>query len=404
MTLAAASCYDAAMRSLPVAVRLVVCNAGLAFLASACQLVLDPDSYSGGNGGSNPDGGPGTDGGSTLQCDNEQTFAHLKDISLPSPGEALVLDDTSGNYSLDTDGLQLSHPAVNLPAVALQHIKQADGTMAAVLVVPRFEIARNAILRATGTRPLIIVSTGDILVGGEIDVSSSATGKGAGANTAPGCAAGGDGKAGLFNAAGGRGGGGGGGGFGAPGGAGGDGDTANTTGGSRGGSNLASFTESVRGGCQGGGGRTSTGEKSGGEGGGAIQLSACGMIQLTSGAFLRASGASGSADTTVSGSGGGSGGYIGLDANRVIAQALPPIQLLANGGDGGPGTSSGGVGGNFGMPQGADGSSDTSGGGGGGGVGVIWIRSKSALTFDNVDVSPKPLCDNMTTMPPQCSL
>lgn len=170
----------------------------------------------------------------------------------------------------------------------------------------------------TGTRPLVLVATGAITVGGILDVSSHiGAGTGPGSPGAP-CAAGGSPVAG-----GNAGGGGAGGSFQSAGGDGGKGDDDQVAGGSAG-SAQTSFAQ-LRAGCPGqvGGGPGGVA----GAGGGAVYLVSATSIQVT-GSIL-ASGAGANGANASGGSGGGSGGMIVLHA-----PAIQQGTLIANGGGG----------------------------------------------------------------------
>lgn len=246
---------------------------------------------------------------------------------------------------------------------------------------------------AIGTRPLVLLATGAMVVGpsATIDVSSYRNGqRGAGANHtgcpeggAPGSSAngGGGGAGGSHQTRGGNGGAGGGGAAG----------TAGATG-------TQPF---LRGGCRGAnGGAGSSAGGAGGDAGGALYVLSAGALEIHG--KLRASGAGGvgAAAGKGGGGGGGSGGMIALYGAPLSVTA--GAQIWANGGGGGGGAASsasgsdgsesftptspanfgtggsgGGTGGNGGggaiatQPGGTGQTGDRGGGGGGGGVGVI---------------------------------
>lgn len=186
-------------------------------------------------------------------------------------------------------------------------------------------------LRATGTKPLVLVASDTITTSAPIDVAShrlptEEIGAGADsaacdAGTAPATATGtsGGGAGGSFI------------GFGGDGGNGADPQTGPGNGGSGGGHGAGAGTVTVlRGGCP---GRTGAGTApgAGGHGGGAVFLIAGNKIEIHGG--ITAGGEGGSAATSGSsgGGGGGTGGMIGFDAPIVAADSL----ILANGGGGG---------------------------------------------------------------------
>lgn len=277
-----------------------------------------------------------------------------------------------------------------------------DARNAAWCVIAGESVTVPGTVHVTGSKPLVIVATQTISIGGTLDASSKRVGGqvGAAANPAA-CAA---------IAPPGTSGGGAGGSFGADGGDGGDGPTANT--GGTPGAATPSPT-ALRGGCRGQDGNGTT-KGSGGNGGGAVYLIA--ETSITIDGILTASGAGATNGTTNSsgGGGGGSGGFIGLDAPAVSCNGI----LIANGGGGGEGSGSatagnpgqdattvtaaqggslgstnggdggdGGAGGSTGGQDGSNGS--TSGGGGGGGVGIVRLYRASALDGTGA-VSPGP--------------
>ena len=288
--------------------------------------------------------------------------------------------------------------------------------------------------RAEGGRPLVIVATDSITIGGDLDVSSTrgAT-PGAGANAAACLMANIEGED-----DGGGGGGGGGGGFGAVGGNAGLGDTnrsngggagTEATGGTGGAMSISMF---IRGGCRGGDGGSTNGGNGGANqgtnhgvgssGGGAVYLIAGSSITVQATGAIYASGAGGDGgnDTSGGGGGGGSGGLVGLDAPTITLTGH--IAANGGGGGGGAGSSDGGNGGDGAQPgaaaawnqratAGIGGTQNPPGqtpggqggatgnlagdvspasvggsGGGGGGVGVVWVHG----TVTGTQISPPP--------------
>lgn len=225
-------------------------------------------------------------------------------------------------------------------------------------VMSGVNITASGTVRVVGARPLAIVATQDLTIGGSttLDASSVAGGtSGAGANLGmcqAGTAPGGDG---------GGGGGGAGGSFRSRGGAGGTG--MGSSGGVSGGTVPA---PTVRAGCRGqGGGGTTPGP--GGDSGGSIYLVAGGRLQIDG--RINASGAGGRGATggKSGGGGGGSGGMITLHGTPIAVGT--GARLWANGGGGGGGGSSssaGTTGGQAAEPTsgGAGGTGDGTGGGG----------------------------------------
>ena len=223
-------------------------------------------------------------------------------------------------------------------------------------------ITINQSLRATGTKPLVLVAVDSISVAMSIDVASHRMGAmdslGAGADPTTGCNAGtppgaatggsGGGAGGSFIGAGGSGGVGGGGG------------TSGVHG-------LAiSLGTVLHGGCPGqdgaGGGRGARGH-----GGGAVFLIAGNSITVGGTINAGGEGGEGATATADGGGGGGAGGLIGFDATTITVTGT----LIANGGGGGEGSSNqtGNPGSDVSMTTAAPGGTNGSGPGGDGGAG-----------------------------------
>ncbi len=205
---------------------------------------------------------------------------------------------------------------------------------------------------ATGTRPLVLMSSGDIAIA-TLDVASHrGMPDGAAANSSmckpPGASQ--------------TGGGGGGGGFG---GAGGDGGNGAGNGGKGG---MTSAAASLRGGCPGADGTTTNTH---GNGGGAVMLMAATSISISDAIDASGAGALAASATNGAGaSGGGSGGLIDLEAPTINNAGV----VYANGGSGSEGSGSGGTQGQAGndptgvsAAPGGGGLSGTGGNGGNGG-------------------------------------
>lgn len=294
----------------------------------------------------------------------------------------------------------------------------ADGSEVCVVAFRNVTIPAGMTFRATGSRPVVLLASGDIDIAGTLDVSAY------GQTPGPGGGHGGDSTRadGTGDAAGHGGahvgtyadGGGGGGGMCGAGAAGGMGGAA--AGGS-GGVAAAAATElsPLSGGSGGGRGGNSPTWGFGGAGGGALQLTAAGSITIT-GTILAGGGGgmggpTGPMCTTnaASGGGGGSGGAILIEATTI---SVAGASFVAAGGGGGGGASAclvgesaggdgqdgadavstaiggvsggptfgaaGGDGGGFmmldGLPGGANANSNSNGGGGGGGAGCILFR------------------------------
>jgi hypothetical protein len=207
-------------------------------------------------------------------------------------------------------------------------------------------ISVEALLRATGSRPLVLVARDSIAVSNTIDVGSHRgvtpeTGAGAdpatcAAGTSPGTSGGGAG--GTFAGTGGTGG-----------------NSDSNAGGTP--ALVTALTE-LQGGCAGQDGQgAAKGVK--GHGGGAVFLLAGNTIDVGGGINAAGEGGSGGANTDSGGGGGGAGGMIGFDAPMITGRGL----ILANGGGGGGGSGGANPGG-----AGSDPSSITAAPGGNGAV------------------------------------
>jgi hypothetical protein len=278
-------------------------------------------------------------------------------------------------------------------------------------VIAANTITINAPLRATGTKPLVLLAVTSIDVVNTIDVGSHRLGAmdsiGAGADPT------GSGRCNAGNppsAVGGTSGGGGGGSF-----IGGGGNGANGGSGSGGGhGSVTPLGTVLRGGCPGQNGAGTTPGK-GGHGGGAVFLIAGNSI--TVGGMILAGGEGGAGGTSNSdgGGGAGAGGLIGFDAMSITVTGT----LIANGGGGGGGASLGGTnggnggdadlttaapGGNGGNSSGGSGGAgsagsaggsgvtpgDATGGGGGGGGGAGLIKGPPASLGTKVSPAATP--------------
>jgi len=267
-------------------------------------------------------------------------------------------------------------------------------------------VGNKPTLSAHGSRPVVLMSAGDIILPGPAAIDMA--GHLASATTAPGgdlCAAGtpANGSGGGY-----------GGSFGSLGGIGGA-DAGNNLGGVP---SPAIVPQALHGGCGGEAGLTGGGIA--GHGGGAVALLAAGMIQIDG--LIDASGGGGGGSKTNNNKGGGgagAGGMIVIDAPTVTGGAT--AKIVANGGSGGegsggmhgkdgndpppdpsmaaPGGAGGSTGGDGGFGAtgtglagveagpGLAGTSGAGGGGGGGGVGVVKAFQNAVLPGM---VSPPP--------------
>jgi hypothetical protein len=245
---------------------------------------------------------------------------------------------------------------------------RCDTAITATCTIAAMSLATTGSVRATGTRPLVLVGADAVNIEGTLDVASHVgSDDGAAANNSA-CESGTSVMVGsLAGAAGGS--------FATVGGAGGRG----ADGAPAGKPAAAVAPTTLRGGCPGQGtGDTPNGTGSGGAGGGAVYLIAGSQILIqgtidASGAGAASQGLPGGAPS--GGCGGGAGGMIGFDAPNIELAGI----VFANGGGGGGGDAEeGGAGGAGADPTGvgaalggAGGSAaDPLGGGGAGGDGA----------------------------------
>jgi hypothetical protein len=302
-------------------------------------------------------------------------FGSLVPICLVTPPSAPVDLHTQG---IDTDTSLLCNET-NDPA-----------TRYCVIAGTTLSLARDEVLSAQGSRPLVLLATSQLDLSGLVDAVSYHFGssrRGAGANPAGLCdvqvATGASGGAGGSLA-----------------GIGGAGASVNGVAGGAGPS--ADPASGLRGGCPGGAGGNGGG--SGGSGGGAVALIA-GDLRISGVVKAAGAGGQGGPASQSGGGGGGAGGMIVLDAASItlIASSV----LLVGGGGGGQGGSSaaagadggeagtgtipgpagsavdnaggaGGLGSTDTMPNGASAIAGASGGGGGGGGGAGYVRMRTA--------------------------
>ncbi len=320
--------------------------------------------------------------------------------------EPLILDE-NGTYSYDTDTGILTSPAQTpVPHTSVTLGGNADDPR--VVVAGFINVKALTTLRATGGRPLILVSWENLMVAGAIDVGSDDTDVGAGANS-DNCD-----TSEAGDSAENGGGGGGGGGFGGAGGAGADAEDGD---GSDGGAGSDAISDpGFHGGCpgaDGGDGQSEIGGD-GGNSGGAVYLLARKSLLIGGIIASGGQGGSGSQGDRSGGGGGGSGGMIGLEAGTI--QLGSGAVIAANGGGGGGGTNqmtaaagqhgqlgavaalggdgegnapsaNGGDGGYVTVIDGQDGVTSNRGGGGGGG-GAGHITSRGALSNNGATISP----------------
>ena len=385
--------------------------AWLALVAAGCNQVLgvtDPHLHDGGPLGG--DAGDTTDGSTACAGDGfGYTISNVASCDIPAAAAASVvlnstIDTTAGTVTVGTS-------VQPLPASAL--VAQPGGPQVRVVSVTGFRVPPGITVNVVGQYGLVIVVHGDVVIDGMVTASADHTTPAAGSRSAAACGAS-AGVAGVV-ASGGAGatssgsGGGGHGGAGAAGGAA-MGILGNTIPGGPGGvSDTNLVLRPLRGGCPGG---VRAGDAPA-AGGGAIQISASGRIDI-SGTIAAAGGGGFARDTSAPAPAGGAGGGILLEAGTLALAATAAV--TANGGAGadGGGTTAdcsgenghprnampaagGACGGSTditGGPGGAGttpahgGDSGTRGTGGGGGVGRIAIHSHAFTSAMGSVVSP----------------
>jgi hypothetical protein len=355
--------------------------------------------------------------------------AHCAEM-IPSNVEPTLWDPSAEDVVIEAD-TRFDTTACAAMRTGSEVVTQADGSEVCVLRAAAFRVNEGAMLRVTGSRPLVVMATDEVRIDGTLDVS------GGGVEPGPGGGAGGfwtaeaSGWGGQGPHGGGYGGhegtfddgGGGGGSFcgaGASGGRGGsaDGGFGGTT------EDAAYVLEPLMGGSGGGRGRGSVSSFSmnagaGGGGGGALQISSPSRIRVR-GRILAGGGGGGGGQSMGgtgtnwgSAGGGGSGGAILLEAPEVMFDGASELNAAGGGGGASAGTNGGGPAGQNGqdaararahggvdlggsyaarggdgsavddlaaLPGESNGSSAGNGGGGGGGAGCILVRTGDAST------------------------
>ena len=236
---------------------------------------------------------------------------------------------TPGTYQVNTESLEIKNEGTTV----------ATGVNVGGVAVFSFEavnIPAGAVLEATGSLPLELLASGEMVLAGRIRANGqNAIEENSGEKNEPG-PGGGAGGTEKENAGEGPGAGGGGTGSSAGGGGAGFGGAGATGGedagaGGAGGGVYGNLAVALQGGSGGGGATSGSGAARGGAGGGAVELVAS-ALTITSTAVVTVAGGSGSGGGNGA-SGGGSGGGILLHANTINVTG----ELLANGGGGGTG-------------------------------------------------------------------
>ena len=273
---------------------------------------------------------------------------HFNACAIPAPLGDVTLTAALSPYQYATTnaGGALTDKNGAAVSIASMQLTPTTGPAVALMSVRNFTVDSGAQLRIIGSKPLIIAAWGTMQIAGTIDAGSHRgvrAGGGSGPSQCTGAPAASPGV--DESTTGGGSGGGGGGAFRGHGGTGGPGDTGGQNGGGAGG-NPVTFPTFVRGGCPGaksgkaGPDATTPSDTNttaeGGLGGGAVQLTSRGALQVTATGVVVAGGAGGEGaplGSAVGGGGGGAGGYIGFDAATL--QIVGGATVAANGGGGG---------------------------------------------------------------------
>lgn len=347
--------------------------------------------------------------------------ANFGRCDVPVPGSAIDLS-AGGDWAIDTDTGEIRElPDGSPSALTSVAYSQNGGPEILIVSATSLSIPVGASLAVEGSRPLALVSAGEVVIDGLFWARAEGATAGPGGGVASVCISG-TGQDGAAQAAGGGEGGSGGGG-GAHGSAGGDGAIVDESGDAPTPGGTVSGNVSIaplRGGCGGGAGGLDTGGAGGG-GGGAIQLVSGVSIEVGANGVIAAPGGGGRGvnDNFSGGGGGGSGGALLFESHAITVSGF----VTAHGGGGGAGARDdtpsddgedghtdntapaagghgswgGGNGGNGavdgnpaedGAPGNTRSGRPAGGGGGGGGVGRIHLRSIDATPTVTGTISP----------------
>lgn len=308
--------------------------AWLALLAAGCNQVLgvtDPHLHDGGLLGG--DAGDLTDGSPACAGDGfGYTISNVAPCDVPAAAGSFLLVNSTVDTTAGT--LTVGTAVQPLPASAVV-AQLGGGPQVRVVSVTGLDVPPNITVNVVGQFGLVLVVRGNVTIDGTVLASADHTTPAAGSRTAAACgaSAGAPGVVGNDPSGGSSGGGGGGhGGSGAPGGnATGTFGTTTIPGGVGGVADTNLALRPLRGGCPGG-------VRAGGvpaAGGGAIQISASGRIDI-SGTIAAAGGGAVALDTSVPAPAGGSGGGVLLEAGAIAMTANAAV--TANGGAGADGS------------------------------------------------------------------
>jgi hypothetical protein len=383
--------------------------------AAGCNQVLGvTDPHLHGGGGAGDDGGMiGSGGGFPCTGDDfGYTISNVASCDIPFAATDLPFLDVATTATIDTTAGMLTVGPATIPLPSTALVTQHDGGQARVIALTGLDVPSGITIQVVGQYGLVLVVDGDVSIDGVLLASADHTTPAAGSRSAAACsasagAAGTVGAIGATNSSGA-----GGGGYGASGATGGATmaflGSSIIPGGAGGIADPNLTLRPLRGGCPGGGGVGGVPAS----GGGAIQISASGRIDI-SGTIAAGGGGAIASDTSSAAAAGGSGGGILLEASAIAMTAKAAV--TANGGAGadGSGTAAtcsgenghpsnaipaaggscsgditGGAGGTSTAPA-HGGDSGMRGTGGGGAVGRIGIHSH-VFTLGTGIVSPPP--------------
>ena len=251
-----------------------------------------------------------------------------------SPSANAAVDGCAAEFSTTTDSFVTDTCGLrpNISRVI------SAGQEATALAFGDLILGAGASLRLTGDRPAILAVFGNARIDGSVLANSTRWLRGAGSSAYPvnvgPCVGRAGGDAGDASS--------GGGGAGArdSGAAGGDHPLSSGAGGAGGGADPSHSSIPLRGGCPGGAPASTVLMGGGpGRGGGALQISARGELLVTGVVSASGSGGPGGSANHEAGYGGGSGGMVVLEGDRLILSDT--AKLTANGGAGGGGTATG---------------------------------------------------------------
>jgi hypothetical protein len=230
--------------------------------------------------------------------------------------------------AMPSDAFQWGDRTIDTSPSNLECLTETHPPSVDACLIAGSEIQINGIVRVSGPRPLVLLSSTTITVSGTLDAASHVSGPSSGPGIPAACAPVAEATGSLCGGAGGS--------FQ---GAGGNGGIASGCAGGREGQPAAPISPvtAIRGGCPGGQGDPNSGTARAvpGAGGGAVYLLAGTSITVVDTGLINASGAGAMAGAGINGpgSGGGSGGLIGLDAPAITVLG----SLMASGGGGSSG-------------------------------------------------------------------